>query len=226
MHALISDIHSNFESFNRFFDKFRGEDIICLGDIVGYGPMPKECIELLKQKGIISVIGNHDFSFANNDFSKFSRDYEKSAVLSLKDLNSSDLDFLKKLPDRLKLKIGVHNVYAAHGSPISFWEYVHYDTSAEILNKFLEITKCDVILLGHTHCAFFRKVKNGFILNPGSIGQPRDGNPNACYMEVDFNEKELKPKIIRYSYDIDSTARKIKEKGLNEFYADRLYKGF
>jgi len=225
MYAIISDIHSNFESFSRFFEKFNGEEIICLGDIVGYGAMPKECIEIMRKKKIPCVVGNHDFSYYSGDFSKFNREYAKSAFLSLKELNNLDLDFLKKLPDRLKLKIGVHNVYVAHGSPISFWEYVKYDTPADILNKFLKITGCDVILLGHTHCPFFKKVKEGFILNPGSIGQPRDGNPNACYMEVDFNEKELKPKIVRYSYDIESTAREIKERGINSFYAERLYSG-
>lgn len=227
MHAVIADVHSNACALRAFLSKEKSvSGIINAGDIVGYGPRPGECVALCKKRCMVNVLGNHDFAAITGDVSKHNRLAQMAMRLNISMLGSEHFSFLKSLPEKAKLRVGHYTVYVCHGSPLSMWEYVYESASAKTLNKFLEATGADVIVMGHTHRLFVRKLKNGWVLNPGSIGQPRDGNPRPGYLLVDFSAKPLGVEAKRFSYDIASVEKKMKELGFPSFLYERLYDGF
>jgi diadenosine tetraphosphatase ApaH/serine/threonine PP2A family protein phosphatase len=238
-YAILGDIHGNSEALQAVLKLIKKQNIdtlLCIGDIVGYGADPGECVKLIRREKIISVAGNHDYAAAGlNDTDNFNS-YAAAAVAWTKEkLSKTHLAFLAKLP----LTKTIENFMLVHAGPKSphTWGYIRDEQSAQINIKALKQNLC---FIGHSHipitiygnnkeCEYFFKTEfvldstHKYIINVGSVGQPRDNNPKACFAIYDTKVNSVR--IIRIPYDIELTKKKILENGLPPTLAHRLSKG-
>jgi putative phosphoesterase len=216
--ALIADVHGNVVALKRVLGEIEGCRIYCVGDLVGYGPWPNEVIDLLREKAAVCVIGNHDYAAVTGDVRNLSSVAETAALWTKDKLTRDSARFLGSLP----MMLSTNDFFMVHGSPrYPLDEYVSpQDSYAEYL---LNEEKEGVVVLAHTHIPFIRQTEKRIVLNPGSVGQPRDGNPKASYAVYDTEKKEAV--IHRVEYPIDEVAEKIMKEGLPPRLGERLYKG-
>lgn len=229
--ALISDIHSNFEALSAVLDEIQRraiDEIICLGDIIGYGPDPVQCLEVVRDRNIVCLLGNHDVAaFDPGQRATFTRLARAAIEWTAPILQQPHIAFLRSLPYAVK-RHGCTFVHAAPLDPEAF-EYILNDFSAS--RHFGGFTT-PICFIGHTHqpdifCEDMttRTVQRGmrFIVNAGSIGQPRDGDPRACFGVFDADAFTFEH--VRVPYDISTTAQKIMAAGLPRQLAERLSVG-
>jgi len=242
--AIISDIHANLTAFQAVLQdvESRGgfEHIWCLGDIVGYGPDPKECIQLLRQYGPICIAGNHDWgAIGKIDIDDFNPDAAAACRWTGQQLGPQEVDYLANLP----LIISEGDFTLAHGSPREpIWEYLVSTYNAKVSFSHFQTRFC---LVGHSHvplvfeydarsgeCLLHQLApddvanlgSNRLIINPGGVGQPRDGDPRASYAVYDSDNKVIRH--YRVPYDVASTQQRMKEYGLPYKLAARLSHGW
>jgi predicted phosphodiesterase len=202
---VLSDIHSNLEAFQAVLDDAGPVDQIwCLGDVVGYGPDPNACVELLRSKPHLCIAGNHDWATLGKlDLNDFNPDAAAANLWNRNQLTPENLAFLGALPERW-----VEGSFTmAHGSPCHpVWEYLISPSSAQAAVDCFDTLYCFV---GHTHVPIVFRLGSGtrgdrcepvlprpnkpmelgagrMIMNPGGVGQPRDGDPRASYMSLDL----------------------------------------
>lgn len=223
----MSDIHSNIEALNAVSDNIEDGPIYCAGDTVGYGANPKEVIQWVMKRKVKAVLGNHDYAIAQNDERWFNSRAGDSIKWTFKNINPIEKKYLNNLLKSRIVKINELKMLIVHGSPEdNLFEYVHPSTHEHLFEGYLKQNKVDIIVMGHTHIPFIWKSKNGMILNPGSVGQPRSGNNNANYILLELNKKNIKNASIKsVPYDIKTAAKKIKEAGLPSVFAERLFTG-
>jgi len=241
-HAIIADIHSNLVALLAVLDDIerRGgvDGVWCLGDIVGYGPEPSACIDRLRKMTDVSVAGNHDYAAIGKiDTASLNPAAAAANRWTAGQLSPQEKEYLDGLP----LRHVQGDFTLAHGSPRDpIWEYLlSAATAAENLERF-ETRYC---LVGHTHVPMvFTIGKAGnyvahhwttdapvllgegrLIANPGSVGQPRDGDPRAGYAIHDDNEGSLR--LYRVGYDIRATQKRMQALGLPERLVSRLEYG-
>lgn len=237
--AIISDIHANIEALNAVLEDIKKEEIkniICLGDIVGYGPNPHEAIEIIKDNAEYIIRGNHDEGLIDEsitfDFNSYAIDALK---WQRKVLDEKDKLFLKNLPYFLKFD----TFEIVHGALSDFFKYITNIDEALLEKSFM---KRNILFIGHTHRAGvfdlyekkfipftyggeFTILKDRFyIINPGSVGQPRDFNPLSSYLI--YFKKENKIKFKRINYPSEITRDKIIKNNLPQFLGDRLIVGY
>jgi diadenosine tetraphosphatase ApaH/serine/threonine PP2A family protein phosphatase len=235
-YLVLSDVHANLEALEACLEDARRYDfkrILCLGDIVGYGAEPNECIELLRKRDAICLLGNHDAACAGQLSLEWFNPLARQCVeWTKKVLTSKNRKLLAELPVFFSCKW----LFAIHGTPFDpIGEYMDEQKAKIALQKVAE----DVVLCGHNHIPF--KVEQNKYLEPiaeeeiidlndkrivislPAVGQPRDHNPKAGYAILDFEEKMLA--IARVEYDVESASEKMKQAGLPEFIAERLKKG-
>jgi putative phosphoesterase len=224
---FISDVHSNLEALSAVLEQVGDEDVYCLGDVVGYGADPNGVIELLKRRRVCCIEGNHDRAAVTGVPSGFSRGAAMAALWTHAHLNGSSLEFLKGLEPELQFAVGSKRVYLTHGSPDDrLWEYVDPTTHAGLFDHYLAKVQADVIGLGHTHIPYLWKNPRGTVFNPGSIGQPRNGDRRASFAEMElFADEELSVSLRNVEYNYEVAAAKIREAGLPGQLAERLYLG-
>ncbi|MFA5411136.1 MAG: metallophosphoesterase family protein [Candidatus Omnitrophota bacterium] len=239
-YGIFSDIHSNLEAWEAAITAYQSENIdryLCLGDVVGYAANPKECVAAVAALAAVTVAGNHDWASVD----LFSLDYfnplaREAICWTKRNLGGREKSFLESL----RLTYKNEDLTLVHGTldnPEDF-NYLSDDFSAKGTFRLLENNLCFV---GHTHVSgIFVQDKDGriyyqddagirikednkYIINVGSVGQPRDGNPQACYCIYDSAKKEAE--IKRIGYDIEAAARKIVNAGLPRFLAERLLSG-
>lgn len=229
--AVISDVHSNLEALTSAFEAMesrRVDEVVCLGDTVGYGANPNECLGLIRARCSVILQGNHDaaaidLSVAN----QFTLNAQLSAIWTLGALLEENKIFLRDLP-QMKPQ---GDLLFSHASPFEpeEWHYVisEFDTR-EAFEAFTE----KICFIGHSHIPVIfsgrEKVpaveRSGrFIVNVGSVGQPRDGNPHLSFGIFDTNAWSYEN--IRVGYDVEAAAQKIRKAGLPRSLAERLYKG-
>ncbi len=241
-YAIIADIHANLTAFMAVLvdieQKGEVEELWCLGDIIGYGPDPHQCIELLRKAQHICVAGNHDLAAIGEiDTSDFNPDAAAACEWTAGQLNAADRVYIKNLP----LAIERDDFTLVHGSPRQpIWEYVlSIGTARENFTYF----KSKYCLVCHTHVpAIFKQGKGGscsfsqfstkeetvlgeerLIINPGAVGQPRDGDPRASYAIYDSESKTIS--LHRVPYDIAATQARMVEKRLPMRLVARLSHG-
>jgi diadenosine tetraphosphatase ApaH/serine/threonine PP2A family protein phosphatase len=237
--AVISDIHGNREALEAVLEEAarrHADGYICLGDIVGYGADPGPCVERIRELPATVVLGNHDAAACGRaDIQNFN-DYARAALLWTKDrLDREARDYLASLP--LTRRVG--NVTLVHSSLDSpdYWGYIISREEAWRCFDHLDGPCC---LIGHSHIPYhFRlgaddlaggpwrrlALENGllYIINPGSVGQPRDGDTRASFALADLEEKTFE--LIRVPYDIAACQEKIIAAGLPKYLASRLGAG-
>jgi diadenosine tetraphosphatase ApaH/serine/threonine PP2A family protein phosphatase len=235
--AVVSDIHSSLyalEAVLAAIDAEAPDELWCLGDLVGYGPHPNECCAVIAERGDVCLAGNHDLAVRGTiDLEEFGGEAAIAAGWTREVLEPQ----FRELLDRLEPQGAAHGVALYHGSardPI--WEYV---LSHEAALATLELADSPLVLVGHSHVALqivdaAEGLAGGVapagtegdvggkraLLNPGSVGQPRDGDPRAAYLLLDLDEQRAS--FHRVDYDIERTQREIRDAGLPEILAARL----
>jgi putative phosphoesterase len=214
---LIADIHGNYEALQKIL-KVPHDRAICLGDIVDYGPDPDKCIDILCEKAIPTIRGNHDNAVAFKVDCQCGYKYKHLSIATREYtweiLDRTGIEYLQKLPILIREEIDGKRLYLTHGSPRSMFEYIKPETLDEEIRKMIdestEPLEADFLVIGHSHIPMNRKLGNLTIINPGSVGQSRDGDTRAsCAV---FDTENGKIEHLRLDYDIDSVCAKIKER--------------
>jgi predicted phosphodiesterase len=238
--AIISDIHGNLPALKAVLERLTQENcdqIICLGDIVGYGPYPNECIELVKRNCRQSLIGNHDHAVLGLTSTESFNIYAKMAIdWTMAELMPVARDYLKSLP----FSIAESNVLYVHATPCEpeGWNYLLSTYDAQDNLKCFEQQVCFV---GHSHVpVIFEQQETGnckiihtnsvalgennrYVINVGSVGQPRDGKPSAAFGIYDSENNEYQ--FLRQEYDVSKTQKAMMDNDLPYFLVDRLSRG-
>jgi putative phosphoesterase len=224
---VISDIHCNIDALERVIeDAGHFGTAICAGDVLGYGPDPLECINAMISLGVNCIAGNHDLAAYSGDSSRLNAYAQAAISVQRQLLKQSQVAWLGRLPASLALELGGVKVSVYHGSPMSpSYEYVYPEEAGLRTEEFLEFTGADLLILGHTHIPYLIRLGERLLLNPGSVGQPRDGDPKASYALLDIDEGRVEVIHRRVEYDIDGVADRIRRRGIPEFLAARLYSG-
>jgi predicted phosphodiesterase len=238
--AVISDIHGNLHALEAVLAAIDGDapdEIWCLGDLVGYGPKPNECCELVEARATVCLSGNHDLGVLGTiDLDDFSGEAGIAATWTRGVLSAESRSFLDGLQP-LGKAAGVALFHGSARDPV--WEYVLSDEAAATT---LALTEEPLVLVGHSHAALQIELRNGllagglapagtevdlaharWLLNPGSVGQPRDGDARAAYLLLDLDAQQAS--FRRAAYDIDQTQAEIRAAGLPDLLAERLSYG-
>jgi predicted phosphodiesterase len=236
--AVISDIHGNLHALEAVLESIASdapETVWCLGDLVGYGPRPNRCCALVAERAELCLIGNHDLGVLSRlDLGEFAPDAATSARWTAEVLSDESRAYLESLQPQL-VREDVELYHASPRDPI--WEYV---LSPDVAVASLAATSAPLVLVGHSHvplrygweqqtlalCEDGTQVDlagERWLLNPGSVGQPRDGDQRAAYLLLDFDLKRAEFKRVRYP--IEKTQAEIRERGLPEALAERLAHG-
>ncbi len=225
--AFISDIHSNIHALNEVIKEIERENIrkiFCCGDVVGYNAFPSESIKTLKEKKVISVRGNHDNAVITGDTSWFNETGRKGIKYCRDVLPEKEIEFLKSLPSHLDFEMDGIKFYIVHGSPRDkLYEYVFPTSSDHVFLEILKDVDADVIVMGHTHIPMKKSIYGKLLINPGSVGQPRDGDSRASFAVFDTEDREII--FRRVKYNIEEAAQEILNKDLPRFSAERLFLG-
>ncbi len=221
--GLIADVHSNVVALKAVLsalDEMGVKKILHAGDIIGYNPYPNETIELFRKNNIISVLGNHERGLISGDTSDFNP-YAQTALEWTKDnLSPENLNYISSLKNRESISIDRKRIVLIHGSPRDVDEYVYPEN---VTPHFLSVVNGDLLVLGHTHIQFKKVFSTGIILNPGSVGQPRDEDPAAAFAVLDTVSGEVR--LRRAGYDIEKVIEDMRAAHLPEKLGLRLRLG-
>ena len=219
---VLADIHANYEALKAVLEKVRGVDgVIVVGDLVDYGPDPDKVLDVVRTLGAKVVRGNHDEAVgrgvdcrcgpATRDLSIYTR-----ANISLKKLGQDDRRYLASLPLRVIVETPMGRAMVVHATPRDpLYRYVYPWTSPEELDEEFRGEEVDLYIVGHSHHQTLRVHRGIHIVNPGSVGQPRDGDPRAAAAIISEEGVEF----IRIKYDIDRVVRRLRE----EIQDDRVF---
>ncbi len=215
--GLISDVHSNLPALEAVLEDMPAVDhLLSAGDTVGYYPWPGECVEVMIDRDVASVMGNHDRAVVGSTPFAF-RGSAQAGIAHAKDtIEAAHRTWLEALPDDRIVQDGL--IRLVHGHPRDPDRYTYPE---EVSGDTLEDEP--VLVIGHTHVQFERQVEGGLVVNPGSVGQPRDGDPRAAYAVLDT--EPLAVELHRVDYDIERTQRAVHEAGLPGSLAARLEEG-
>lgn len=238
-YAILSDVHGNLDSLQRAFALIEPDDVVlCLGDIVGYGPNPNECVQMIRERASHAVLGNHDLAALDNFGIEFFNEPAKEAIAWTQGvLTPENRAWLNTLPYELRFP----EFLLVHGAPVNYFEYIwDKPTAAAAFAR----TDAPLIFVGHTHVAEHwsldesgevghRHMQFGgelvlekgkrYIVDVGSVGQPRDLNPEASI--AFFEPASGRVQWRRYPYDIPDVQRKIHDAHLPDYLAQRLEAG-
>ncbi len=240
-YAILADIHANLEALKAVLEDIQGkggaDELWCLGDVVGYGPEPHECIELLRKHDPVGVAGNHDLgAIGKLELSYFNAAAAAACRWTAGQLSPADVKYLESLPQTLTKG----DFFLVHGSPAE--PVLEYITSTGIAAKNFLFFASRFCLVGHTHEPLaFKQAEAGctsitlypniglvlgvhrMIVNPGGVGQPRDGDPRASYAIYESEGSIFR--LYRVPYDIDATQGKMVRAGLPMSLVSRLQEG-
>ncbi|WP_250645571.1 metallophosphoesterase family protein [Salidesulfovibrio onnuriiensis] len=235
--AVFSDAHGNYEALKSVLADMDGQnvdDVVCLGDTIGYGPDPEQCARLVRERGIDMVLGNHEQGLLGDYFLSWFNPQARDMLLKTRALLSDDsLRWLTSRPKSLE-RCGCRFVHGCPPSDVRMYIYKCHGRMEEVFASFDE----PVCFVGHTHELWHYEWDGGeaerhalegtavlsgetrHIINVGAVGQPRDGNPNAKYVIYEPHTRRL---VVRFvPYDIEKTVLRIKDRGFPAVYGKRL----
>lgn len=240
---IVSDIHANRVALETVLkDAGAYDKLWCLGDVVGYGPEPNECVEILRENDLLCIAGNHDWAVLDKlDLEDFNPEARRAAMWTRETLSPANFNWLIELPERIPTQMDTFTL--THGSPQHpIWEYVSSPAVANINFHYFETPIC---LMGHTHVPVlyryhgedepttghplpedepFEFGPERMMINPGSVGQPRDGDRRSAYALLDTERMRLVHR--RVEYDIAATQAKMHQVHLPERLIARLSYGW
>lgn len=253
---LFSDIHANLPALEAFFKDIeqRSYDAIyCLGDLVGYNIWPNEVIQAIRQRKIPTIAGNYDFGIGRTSDDcgcAYKSDVEKemgkvSIAFTNEIIQAEQRAYLRSLPAHIRVEFQLNNdqlnLLLVHGSPRKINEYLFEDRTEESLLRMMGKANADVMCFGHTHKPYHRilnTTENGethyrHAINIGSIGKPKDDNPQGCYVQLTIppngstlDQDSIQVEFVRFAYDTERAAKAVEKSILPDGYADMLRKGY
>lgn len=250
--ALFSDIHANLPALDAFFEDVERRDVdamYCLGDLVGYNVWPNEVINAIRSRHIATIAGNYDFGIgrASDDCGcAYKTDQEKAnGAVSISVTNEivgqAERAYLRTLPAHIQVDFQLNadklKLLLVHGSPRRINEYLFEDRDEKSLLRIMQEANADILCFGHTHKPYHRRIKTDdkelHAINIGSIGKPKDNNPDGCYAVLTINEStsvmngdSIGVEFVRFKYDVEKAAAAIENSRLPLEYADMLRKGY
>lgn len=214
-YAVISDVHSNFIALEKVLEQVDAEGIdtiLCSGDLVGYNSQPNQVVEELKRRGVRCIRGNHDDALVTPTGTWNMNSLASEAIMWTRShLSADNVSFIGSLPGTLV----VDGTALFHGSPFDPYEYIYEDMVDE---KLALASGRPVTVLGHTHVPYIRHVAGVMVVNPGSVGQPRDGDARASFAIIDGDSAEIR----RVPYDIEGIVESNMAAGLPTPLSERL----
>jgi putative phosphoesterase len=234
--AVFSDIHGNLHGLRAVLADVhaQGADLIwCGGDLVGYGAQPGEVVELIQSLGIPTVMGNYDDAVGfgrptcgcNYTDEQAMANGLQSVAWTKAHTNENHKRYLRSLPYQFQRPIAGHQVVLVHGSPAELNEYLFAETSDERFETHLVSTGADVLVFGHTHKPYHKVLKGKHLINSGSAGKPKHGNPNATYVMITLNPESVEAEIREVPYDYEAAAKLIEASELPHLFAQLLRHG-
>ncbi len=239
--GVISDIHGNLHALNAVLEELEDAQvdmIICCGDVVGYGARPNECVDTMRRLEIPTIAGNHDHAaLLLTDITNFNEIAKTAVLWTKKVLTEDNMQWLRELP--LTLKDTANDIFYVHASPREPGEWHYILTMGEARTNFNYFNE-QICFIGHSHQPFIIENDEGnlacptrpeveiregcrYLINVGSVGQPRDHNPRACYVVVDFENSKLE--IKRTDYDLEGAQDAIVAAQLPRELSERLAHG-
>jgi putative phosphoesterase len=216
--GLCSDIHGNRIALDAVLEDLPDdvETLLCAGDVVGYNPWPAECVEIIRERAIPTVAGNHDRMVVSDHNFIGNRMAAAGVDLAREQLDEDALAWLEGLPaERMVLDDRIHIV---HGHPDDPDRYTYPDQFEAAL-----LDDEEILVMGHTHVQHHETYDTGVVINPGSVGQPRDEDPRAAYAIVDLASHEVEER--RVPYDIEAVVEAVETAGLPPDTGQRLHLG-
>ncbi len=212
--VIISDIHANLAAL-RAFPERNYDELWCAGDLVDYGARPREILREIRSRAQVVVSGNHDYAAGYGEDPQCSAPFRRLAAETLRytrELCSEDeLQFLRELPRFERKVVGSTHFYVVHATPSDPF-FAYCPEESERWMSEVEVIDADVLVVGHTHTPFIRRVANTTIVNPGSLGQPKTGRPQACYAIWEDGALSLH----EYSYPVAEAIADIRKMPITE----------
>ena len=219
---VISDIHGNWPALQAIQEE--ADAVLCLGDTVSYGPFPRECVAWVRERARYAVRGNHDSALAFGIDSRaagFKR-HLAAATLTIHRalLRPDDVAWLRELPMEVSFRLDDYRLHAVHAAPRDplFGYQLTPDLDDETLKREVEDVRADLVLVGHTHLPMSRGAWTKVVVNPGSVGQPLDGDPRVSYAIIQDGVAEIR----RVDYDIEAAVAGVRGMGLADEIAAAL----
>ncbi len=234
--AIISDIHGNVGALHAVLDDLRQQEAVgavyCLGDLVGYAAFPNEVIDRIRHENIPTIVGNYDdgVGFDRDECGCAYRDPEEQRLgdLSLRwtqrTVTSEGKAFLRALQPEIRFEADGKRFRLVHGSPRRMNEYLFEDRPLSSFQRLAASSDCDVLIFGHTHKPYTKRVDGVLFINAGSVGKPKDGDPRACYVMLD-TAGDVTVEFRRIAYDIATMAAAIRASELPDKFAADIETG-
>jgi len=238
--ALFSDVHANlpaFEAFLNNLDSRKPDAVYCLGDLIGYNVWPNEVVDEVRKRGIATLAGNHDLKIKKLETLPHHLN-ETGKAYAYHLVNPSNRVYLASLPAHIRLEYKLQdellNIVLAHGSTRSINEYVLENFDKAYMEQMMSEASADVLCVGHSHKPFHRTVETvtgtfKHIINIGSVGKPKDGDPRGCYVLLTLtdestlrNQDSIKVEFVRFGYDVERAAKAVENSPLPNEFADAL----
>ncbi len=234
---VFGDIHGNLPALEATLADMDARELdnrYCLGDLVGYGVFPNEVSDSIRRLGYPTLMGNYDQGVGNNSddcgcaYTKPEAEAlgKRSIAWTNEHTAVENRTFLRSLRTQISLQLGDLRIVLVHGSPRRINEYLFEDRPARSLERLLDMVDADVLVCGHTHIPYHRVLPSGrHVVNAGSVGKPKDGDPRACYVVLTIEGDDLAVDFHRVEYDIERIAQAIEASDMPSEYAQMLRDG-
>lgn len=235
--ALFSDVHANLPALEAVMADMDAQGLkerYCLGDLVGYATFPNEVVETLRRSGIPTIMGNYDQG-VGHDSDDCGCAYKTPEAKALGNrsiawtnahTSAESKRFLRNLLPNIRVRLGGLHVLLVHGSPRKINEYLFEERPDASLERLLDMAEADVLVCGHTHLPYHKILPSGrHVVNDGSVGKPKDGDPRACYAILEVENRALHVTFVRVAYDIERAARAIEASEMPHEFAAMLRTG-
>ena len=231
---IISDVHGNYHALDRVMKEVKCDAILCCGDIVVDYPFPQQCIRSLKDSCIHICMGNNDYNVAydqkasdtiNQKYAHLAKDLDRSTDLTSELINDDAKKYLRQLPRECRFVLDGISFYMNHTVPhLSVHHYLDKYTPRSELAEYYQEIQADVIVTGHTHIPYVKSFGDKILVNPGSVGQSRDGDPRASFATFDTATRRLE--LGRLEYDVKETIEHLKKLNFPAYSLFCLINGF
>jgi diadenosine tetraphosphatase ApaH/serine/threonine PP2A family protein phosphatase len=235
--AIFGDIHANLPALQAVLADMDARGLstrFCLGDLVGYGTFPNEVIDIIRASGVPTLMGNYDQGIGQSS-DKCGCAYrdaqaetlgKRSIAWTNAEVTAENKAFLRQLLPDVDLTVDELRVKLVHGSPRKINEYLYADRPDRSLERLLDEAEAEVLVCGHTHIPYHRTLPSGrHVVNAGSVGKPKDGDPRACYVILEGSGRGLSIEFVRVAYDVERAAGAIEASVMPDEYAQMLRQG-
>lgn len=236
--VVFGDVHGNLAALEAVWadvdELGLTDERYCLGDLVGYGTFPNEVCEFVRAREVPTIVGNYDEGVGENGDDcgcAYQTEAERargdrSIAWTNEEITAENRSFLRGLRDGIDLELGDLAVALVHGSPRRVNEYLYEDRPDASLERLLDLAEADVLVCGHTHLPYHRTLPSGrHVVNAGSVGKPKDGDPRACYVVLSAEGEAFDAEFVRVPYDVEATATAIEASGMPSAFAAMLRAG-